>query len=259
MNRTVQIRGAGIAGDDQQQDVSVPIPGILRFDSQGKAVGLPLIGILDTFELLPATAVAAGTSSFFLLTGTSAVAPAQAATGGVQLVSNTTNATILAGVATSGMSATIRAGSNIEFRTRLNLAAVAAVIASAGLQETTTANDPSPVATAGEGAMFLFDPTATVSTGLTAAQHLNWILAHKVNGTDTFTATTIPVAAGVDYELVVKIQENLTAFYYINGAYVGVGPTLTTGDIVRGFLGAKGTAAAQTLTVRFASLNRNIG
>lgn len=259
MTRTVQIQGTDLTGADQRQNATVPIPGTIRVDSQGQIVGLPLVGITTTFELLPATAVAAGTDSFFLLTGTSAVAAAQAATGGVQLVSNTTNATCLAGVLTSGMSATIRAASEIEFYTRLNLAAVTAVVASAGLQETTTANSTDPTATAGEGALFLFDPTVTVSTGLTTAQHLNWILAHKVNGADTFTATTIPVAAGVDYELRVKIQPNLTAFYYINGVYVGVGPTLTSGDIVRGFAGAKGTAAAQTLTIRYASLHRNIG
>lgn len=256
MNRTIQISGADIVGADIRQQVTVPVPGQFHVDSNGSIAGLPLLGVTDTFDLLPATSVAAGTDKYFLLSGTSA-AIAMSDSGGVAITTNTTNAGNLDGVASTAFAGKIRPASEIRFATRVNIAAVTAVVASFGLSE--NVGNPDPTGTAGEGALFLFDPTSTVSTGLTTAQHLNWILAHKVNGTDTFTATSVPVAAGVDYELVIRVQPNLTSKFYINGVYVGVGPTLTSGDTFRTYLGLKGTAASQVGTVRYVQFHRNIG
>jgi hypothetical protein len=88
------------------------------------------------------------------------------------------------------------------------------------------------------------------------------LLAHKVNGADTFTNTGVPVVAGQDYDLAIEIDEDLKANYYINGEFIAQGPALTSGDTVNVFLGLELTATPggqKDMDVRFVSLSRSIG
>lgn len=206
--------------------------------SEGEVIVLILIQNLDTINAM-------GTLGVHVGTGTEVIT--RAAKGGENLQTQATTPAdgdnvYYAPVTSSGLITPIRAGARPSFSTQVSIGstALATMFASFGLNENPT--DVDPTGTVGEGAMFFYDPTAEFVTGFTAAQKLCWGLAHKVDGTDTFTATTIPVVAGVDYALDIFIQEDLTAKFYINGEYVGTGPALTSGDSVSAFVGAELTA-----------------
>lgn len=226
-------------------DVEVTPFSSLQFNESGNATSVSEFGYTDVFHLLPAAAVAAGTDKMFTVTGTGTEVITQAVKGGVNLQSQATvpadgDNIFLAAVATTAFHQPIRANAELTLEMKVAINTITAVFASFGWNENVT--DVDPTGTAGEGAMFLFDPTEEVTTGLTTAQHANFILAHKVNGVDTFTATSVPVLAGQDYDLKIVIDEDLLANYYINGVSVGQSPALTAADTIKVFLGAELTA-----------------
>lgn len=253
-------------GADQEQYSNIPAPGRLRFDSQGKPVGIPFHECLEQFHLLPAAAAAASAAPYLFTLGTGTEVPARAVKGGARLTTQATTPTtgdnaMLIPATSSGMYCPIAAGSQPRFAARVAIGVITSIFASFGLSELLT--DPDPTATAGEGALFLFDPGIVVTTGLAAAAHTNWILASKVNGADTFIDSGIPVVAGVDYELVVQVGRDFKALFYINGVLVGTGPVLTDGDVVAAFLGVETTltdaAGQRYFDARHVSVARLIG
>lgn len=269
--KQIILNRVGDRGDSYLESLLTRPNSTLAFDSQGRLSVVPLYGSSETFELLPATSVAAGTSKLVLLSGTGTELTARAAKGGANIKTQATtpadgDTVILAGVATTGFTVPIKPLSQAVFETRVAIGttAFATMFASFGLDENITDIDPS--GTAGEGAKFLYDPTREVTaTGFSAAQHLNWILAHKTDqapGTDSFTATSIPVVADTDYELRIEVDANLTANYYIDNVLVGQGPALTDGDSFHVLVGAELTAtpAGQAdVDIRYLRVSRGLG
>ncbi len=248
---------------DSLQTVPLSPHCALRYDPDGNGYSLPILTSIENFELLPAAAVAAGTSKLVLTTGTGTEVIARAATGGVNIKTQASTPAIsddamVAGVATTGFVALINAKTKNVFRGRMSVTTITTVIASIGLNENPTTADPT--GTAGEGAMFVFDPGLVITTGLASGAEANWILAHKVNGADTFTDTGVLVVAGLDYDFRIEIGADLKALYYINGVLVGTGPALTDGDSMSVHAAVQTKAAAQRdINVRFLSLSRQIG
>lgn len=210
------------------------------------------------FAELPSTAVGAATDKLLIHvgTGTEVVARSTTALGrGVTLTTQATTPTaadnvLLTPAANTGLITTVSALTGYRMATRVSLASVADIIASFGLSE--NVSDPDPTGTAGEGAMFLADPGEAVTTGLTTAQHANWILAYKVNGVDTFAATSVPLVADAAYDLDCVLQPDLTVKMYINNVLVGTSPALTDGDTIQPFLALETTTSAQkSMSVRF--------
>lgn len=253
-------------GKDSQQQLSIFPDCRLRFGWNKGANADPVLSDLDTFPLLPVTsAVTAASDKIYLVTGTNAAnadVTQDAAEGGINVATHGSSAdqTMLAGIASTRAQNQINAGSRIVFEARVCVNQLTACFGSVGLNENVT--DPDPTGTAGEGAMFLFDPTdvgLTTDTGLTAAQHANWVLCHKVNGADTFTATSVPIIAGKDYTLRINIGADLKALFYIDDVLVGTGPALTSGDSVRSFLGIEATAGAvKSFDVRYVLSGRRL-
>lgn len=223
-----------------------------------------LIGIQNT-EISSAFDAAQGLLGVVAGTGTEVIA--RSTTGGINFKTQASTPAdgdnvYFAPVTNSGLRAPMTAASGITFSTQVAIGstALATMFASFGLNENPT--DVDPTGTAGDGAMFVYDPTAEFITGATTAQKLCWALAHKVNGADTFTFTTIPVIAGVDYALEIKIGDDLIADYYINDVLAGSSPALTSGDSVSAFVGAELTAtpAGQAdFDCRFIQVGRQVG
>lgn len=259
MSRIVDLRCKDNVGADERRQVTVA-PG--EFIGHNWITGLPdSMGGADLlraalhdkamphtdFALLPAAAVATGSDKLVVITGTGTEVIARSTTGGVNLKTQATTPAdgdnvFAAAVSTTAFNAPISSVSALHFATQIKIGATAfaTMFASFGLNENLT--DVDPTGTAGDGAMFLYDPTEEVTTGLTTAQHLNWILCHKVDGTDTFTATDIPVVAGQLYDLDIVLGSDLKADFYIDGNRVGEGPALTSGDTLAVFVGAELTA-----------------
>lgn len=274
--KKVLVRRKGLENNDYLDTVSTPPNTILGFGDNAETVALTgrdigqilvtdSVDTVETWPLLPAASVAAGTSALFTATGTGSEAISRAATGGVNLKSQPTTPAdgdnvLLAPVATTGMIVPITFASLMVFNTKVALNTITKLFVSVGLSELFT--DVDPTGTAGEGALFLFDPTIEVTTGLDAAAHANWILASKVNGVDTFTATSVPVVAAQNYALKIAVDVDLKANFYIDGILVGQGPALTNGDSIGAFVGLELTATPggqKDMDVRYVRLDRAIG
>lgn len=260
------------SGGDFEMFAPIPSPGRVYVDNKGLPRGVSMYERLVQFNKLtlvsaPTTVAQMYTNLFeFIHSGTGTEGVTLSDDGGVNYATQPTtpasddNVLITPVAASTQFYAKLTASARWRLAMQVSINTIVTVMASFGFDENITAVDPT--GTAGEGARFLFDPSRLVTTGLTAAQHLNWILAHKVNGADTFTATTIPVAAGQDYELVVEIGADLKAVFYIDGVNVGTGPALTSGDTVAAFFGIKATVApdgAQNMDIRYVSIARAIG
>ncbi len=266
MNRTLLISGAGITGDDQRQEVQVPLHGKIIVDNQGKLQGVSQQECFTPFNLLPAAAAAATADPFFLVSGTGTEVIARASYGGVNLKSQSTspadgdNVLLFPAASGTGGYSPMRAGTQPRFETRVSINKITAMFASFGFNENVT--DADPTGTAGDGAMFVFDPTGEFTSTLTSGQRANWAIAQKVDGTDVFTATSVPVVAGIDYELVIAIGEDLKPKFYINGVLVATGTALTSGDTVGGMVGLELTATPgeqKDVDVRYLRVTRLIG
>jgi hypothetical protein len=270
MGQTIYLRRAGATklDSDKLESVEVKGPSTLAFDFLGNAYNRPLITGETFFDLLPKASIDAGSDRYFAVTGTGTEVIARAAKGGVNLKSQASTPAdgdnvFIAAVDDSCFELLINANTLGRFNARVALNTITAVFASFGLNENVT--DVDPTGTAGEGAMFVFDPTGefvTIANGFETDGSDNWVLAHKVNGVDTFTDTGVLVVEDQDYELEVAIGADLIPVFKINGIEVGTGPALTSGDSVRTFLGAELTAtpgAQKDFDVRYVRLSREIG
>lgn len=270
MKKLVQlIKGFGTS-KDRQHESEIVQHGVAVFDGDGNPRVASPWGFLDTFNLLPAAAVAAGTSKFLITLGTGTEVIARAATGGVNVKTQATtpadndNAFLL-GIATTASSIPISAKSRIRWAARVSLTQITEIVFGAGLDENLTS--PVGTATAGEGAQFLFDPAGentALTTALGAAALANFILSTKVNGVDTYVDSGVAVQAGRDYELAIEIGADLIANYYIDGVSVGAGVTaLTDGDTVSTVVGVQINAASpagqKDINVRYVAMERRIG
>ena len=258
-------RATSVYGQDEQEQVEIFDGGLLSFFGPGtKGDILPMHTALTAFTLIPPVgAAAAGKDPITTIAGTGTVpAPTRAAKGGVNIATRTTSAAqndqaYITGPASSGFIAPIKAASRIVFSTRIMIPTITTAAFSAGLNENPT--NVLPSATAGEGAMFLYDSEDADSHGEDGA---NWILAHKVNGVDTYTDTGIVVQADVDYDLRIEIGTDLKARFYLDGVLVGTGPALTSGDSVTAFAGVHTEATStipRSFDCRYLRLSRLIG
>lgn len=232
-------------------------------------------------DLLPATAVAAGSEKQLLLSGTGTEVTTRAPRGGarittqasspadndqVQLAGVADTAFGLATAAANGMFR-IDALGNIIARWVVSLPNIASLFARVGLDENITDVDPS--GTAGEGVSFLFCPTGAatelaVDPGLTTAQYANWILHSKVNGVDQFVATNVPVVADRNYDLRVEIDPTTRKpLFFIDNALVVPSSVWTTGltvdDQMAMMLGVEVTASAaaqKSMDIRYVGASR---
>lgn len=267
-NPQIDIRSKGHAGDDKRVILDTPEQSYLFINENGETEAGRRFECRTSFAPPPAaTTVVAGKDPFYISVGTGTEVVTVAATGGINVKTQASTPTsgdnaIISPVADAGGVVPITAKSLIRFEAMARLTAITAEIFSIGLNENVT--DADPTGTVGEGAMFLFDPGEAVTTGLTTAQHANWILAHKVNGADTFTATDIQVEAGRDYYFRIEIDADLKANFYINNYKVadrlGQGPALTSGDTVKAMAAIETTASAQKdFDLRYLVVSRRIG
>jgi hypothetical protein len=246
-------------------------------DAQGEFIAEGMAHIED-FSLLPViTTVAATSAKTLLLVGTNAAnaGATKAASGGVNLATAGADddQQLMRGIANTGMEISIRPNCLATFRTQVNLTDFAEAIQSFGLNENPT--DPDPSATAGEGLAFVaipyasrgeltVDATVAGNGGLVEANFANWIIHEKVNGTDKYYATTVPVMTGADYELKIQMTKDMKANYYINGQLVRTGDTaLTENDKMYVCAGLQnfeaGGAKVRQGIVRYISLARKYG
>lgn len=218
-------------GSDQWDTFDAPPHSTILVDAQGKGRCIPFNSAFDRFSLLPAAAAAAGSDDLMLSLGTGTEVIARSAKGGVNVKTQASTPAdndnaMLKPVANSSMIVPITAASRPRFSTRVRLTAITEIVFGAGMDENLTS--PVGSATAGEGAQFYFDPLAEVTTAAAAA---NWVCATKVNGTDAYIDSGVPVVAGRDYELAIQIGEDLKAKYYIDGRLVATSAAaLTSGD-----------------------------
>lgn len=259
------------AGDDQLFRPEAPHNGNVEISPKGVPVVIPIGGARTDFALLPAAVVAVSTDLLILTVGTGTEVIARADKGGASVTTQASSPTIgdnalLVGVSGSAMRAKILAAARLHFRAVVAFTndVGAGFFGSFGLDENLTDADPS--GTAGDGAMFCFVPNGAaalaVATGLTSAQHLNWICHTKVDGADAFIATTVPVQLNRDYLLEIKIGEDLIPRFYIDGNLVATGATaLTSGDTVGAKLGIENVedTAQNSFECRMVQLARVMG
>ena len=258
MRQITEIKRKDSSGADYASAVNTPDHSSIVVGSGGVLRSFSHMASRTNFAELPAAAVAAATDKLLITvgTGTEVIARSTTAKGrGVNIKTQVTTPAdadnvLLLPPTGGGFINAVDDLTLIRFSTKLSLAQITLMLASAGLSELLT--DPNPTETAGEGALFLADPEETVTTGLTAAQHANWILAYKVAGVDTFAATTIPLVVDRPYDLDVQLNEDLTASMYINGVLVGTSPALTDGDAINPFIALEtNTGAQRDADVRF--------
>lgn len=271
------------SANDQLDRVTAKPSSVLEFDAIGGGRTRSLGAAITNFALLPAASVAAGTDALFLATGTGTEVVARADKGGVNLKSQATtpadgDEVLLTPVTTTGVYCKVGAGKNPTFRARLALNTDTRSFYSTGLTELITDTDPS--GTAGEGALFCFDPTGefvNIANGAAANGSTNWYLWVKVNGVDYHCDTGVSVTAGKDYELEVTLGDDYKPTFTIDGVDVTGGDdewvavadgsaadnqALTNGDTVAPFLGLELTASPleqKHVDVRYIGLDRNIG
>lgn len=268
-------RDGSIDNDASRDRVSIRPGGPLLFNLRGE----PYVGghrVYTQYDLLPhTTGGTAGYDGLTVLSGTNVVVAQQARSvkAGATLTTDTATPAageqaILSGIANSAFLALpINAKSQLTYRAQVSIATLTNVFASFGFNENLT--DPDPSGTAGEGAMFLFCPSANkadltvdpTSAGVVAGDMASWIIAEKVNGADVFYPTGVPVNAGQDYELMVVIGANLKPSYYIDGVLVKASASaLTDGDLVGAFAGIETrTTAARTFDIRQLEVTRLVG
>ncbi len=265
MNLFLQLLRANLPNPDQgnQLETVAIVPHSTPYwGGNGETLALPILTEIDNFSLLPAAAVAAGTDPFVTLVGTNTPVAAQDTKGGVSLTTGATNTNqaAIAGVATTGFSFALTTTNGVQYRSRVNLKSLATMYASSGINSLAT--DVNPMATNGDGAAFLADPTnaLTATHGATAAQALNWILCYKVNGVFTYAFTSIPLVAGLDVRHQINVNPDYTCSMYIDGVLVGTSPALTAAAVVKPLIGVRTLAAATAqVSARFVIYGRNIG
>lgn len=241
----------------------VPVNGhsVVRFNAQGDPLTDSILNSFEYFELLPAAAVAVGTSKLVTVLGTTPTV-IQSPTGGVQLqsIATATNQAGVGAVATTGFTALLTGANQLRFSSRVSLPVITKVIVSAGLNQTPADVDPSVAA--GDGAAFVFDPDLAASNPAVApVSGANWLLHSKVAGVDTWVDSGVKVLAAQDYDLRIELDANKVPSYYINDVLVGTNTALATGGANVGVCAGIRTteALAKVMHIRFARLSRLIG
>jgi hypothetical protein len=268
--KQVLVRTRGLKGEDSLYTLDTPPNTVVAFDSNGTPYAQRNRGLVqEDFRLPPSTSVAVGTSLLFTESGTGTEVIGRATKGGANLKSQASTPAdndnvLLVPVAGSGVIHPINVTSRIIFEARVAINTITYMFAAIGLSELFT--DVDPTGTAGEGAMFVFDPTAEFATGVNSAMTGsvlgNWLLAHKVNGADTIADSGIPVVAGRDYVLKIEVDADLKANFYIDGVFVGKGPALTSGDSIGAFAGLELAATPgeqKDVDIRYIEVSRAIG
>lgn len=258
------------------------------FDALRNPRGMPHQTFFTNFANgIPADALAAGADPLMITLGTNDEAATLAgAFGGVRLSSAADPADEDSMMLKPGATAMAVAGkiaaSGLLFESLVSVPeSLADSYVYAGLNENVSAVDPS--ATAGDGAGFFYceydqagnitvNPTTAANGGLVEADFANWILHQKVNGTDYFYRTDVPVVIGVPYVLTVEIGADLKPTWKINGVEVGELASgalstlvfkyaLTSGDTVQPFFGRilkENLAAVRNLDIAYVLLQRFI-
>lgn len=208
-------------GGDKEHILRAPPGSSLVIAPDGNPRFVMDIALFTMFQLLPAATIAAGADQVLKTLGTGTEVVARSTKGGANIKTQASSPAdndnaLLIGTAGTNSFVTTAATINPRFRTRVNLSQITELVFGAGLDENITT--PIPNGTAGDGAAFMFDPLNESVTGLTGAE-ANWILCHKVAGTDYFVDSGVPVAAGQDYELEIR-WAGLTASFYINGEFI---------------------------------------
>lgn len=254
---------------DEVETVPVLPLSVFAFDDGGNAFTRSMLSTFTYWDLLPvATTVTAVSDKYSLLLGSNTPLATQSTKGGLTLTTGATatNAAGVGGIAATGFAVPIELTNNIVFRTRINLAALVTMWATAGLSQTSTVAGILPGVAAIDQAQFIADPTnaLTATTLATNAQALNWILSANVAGTAVYFFTNIPIVAGVDYPLQINgIQTALGAMwqFYINGNLIWTSTAAATvGSAVKPVIAVETTAnATAAIDVRYAQLERSAG
>lgn len=265
-----------VNGGDILESIQVKYGGRTLFDPFGNAFNVPANTTIDNFELIPATALAAGKNPFFLIAGTGTEAIARATKGGINIQSQpTTPATgdnvFLAAVAETGMAGLMNAKSLLRCSGVFGFPVdPTATFGFVGLEQ--NASDADPSGTAGDGACICWatGPSAmTVATGLSQAVHdNNFILHWKVAGADVFRDTGVRRVTGLDYHFAVEIDDQRKARFWIDskpivdaaGAVI-VSDALTDATTLRTFAGLELTAGGtvRQMDLRYLMLERTVG
>lgn len=220
------------------------------------------LGAFTSFNRLPAAAVATTADLDMITLGTGTEVITRSTLGGINIQTQAStpadndNAMVIPAATGTGMYRVTSATSQIMFFSRLRMASIANLTVSAGVDENQTAVYPD--GTAGEGAIFVFDPTSAITmSGITSAQHAaNWIAHYKIGGVDSYINTGIAVVAATDYKLAITIGTDLKPRYFINGTGVGTGAALTTAKTVGAKVGVQTeTAAQKDIDVRFVKMS----
>lgn len=248
--------------DDFRDKVTIPRFGAVAWDSNGMGFGHRYTESIDNFELVPAASVADGTSKLMLLSGTGTEIIARNTKGGVLLTTQATTPAdgdicILAGIATTGHDVLLNSNSMPWFHAVVSTSALTTRLAVAGLSVEPDAVQPSSCSA--DAALFLADPDDDVTSGLTAAEMLNWVVVQTVAGVETYTATSVPIVADELVDLRIRFNADRKPLYYINGTLVHTGVAATDAQGLHSLVGVESTGAAQaTLDVAFVSVSRAI-
>lgn len=239
---------------------------LCKLELPGDSFEEPRLSYFTNFARLPATAVAATSDFDFITLGTGTEVIARATSkGGINIKTQAStpadndNAMIIPAATGTGMYQITSATSQIRFFTRLSITTITSVTVSAGVDENQTTVYPD--GTAGEGAMFVFDPGANITmSGITAAQQAaNWICHYKIAGADVYINSGIAVVAATEYRLSISIGTDLKPRFYLNGASVGTGAALTTAKTVGAKVGVQTEGAAQRdINVRYVKMSAAI-
>lgn len=184
----------------------------------------------------------------------------RAAAGGVRLTTQASTPAdnddaMIAGITGTNHAVLINANTKVHFHTAVAFPAITALVAAAGLNEEPDSCQPGDCS--GDAAFFLFDPGEDVTTGLTTAQHANWIVVQVVAGSATYTATSIAVAVDQYYDLRIEYNQDRKPLFYIDGELVATGAAQTDAQTLRSHVGVETTAAAQkSIDIGFVDVSR---
>lgn len=253
---------ASDSADAFRDKVNVEPYGAIAFGPAGMGFGHRWLAALENFELLPAGTVAAGTAKLVAVTGTDTEVIARAVKGGVRLSTDATtiatNDVMIAGVATSGHAALVNTTSQVHFHCALSLPVITTIVAVAGMRETVTAGLPTDEV--GDGVFLMFDPTESLTTGLTTAQHANWIIVQVIAGAELYTATTVAVNADQVYDFKIRWNEDMIPQVWIDDVLVGAVSDFsaqTASQTLRTHIGIEATSTVQlSIDIGFAEVSR---
>lgn len=222
----------------------------------------PRISSFSNFELLPATAVAAGTDKlWFINTGATPGTLARATKGGISYPTGgaSGNASVLTGVSATGVRPNISATSKVVMAARVGIPTITSVVVQFGMGQAPSATDPAAANSGTDSAEFFFDPANALASGLGTTALGNWIVRWRsASGTVTYRDTGVPVVAGQDYNLAIAFNDSIHPVFFINRAIVAVGAALATGITMIPQIGVKtSTAAARSFECRFAKVGRD--